>query len=478
MHLRNVSRILRSAHLLDKLIEETGLTWKQIDERVRLNQFERHGLDAPALETVQAYFKLTRPLTLDSQADGVPSWLMAIAREFPGSHRKFFHLVFDILFGVEASKVRPAFLAARVPKQWIREETEAGHDDTADFLDALNRKIGDKAPQRRKEPARASAIEDAHRMMLRLPQPMLLTLFDRAGDSEHLVRSYRAIDQEVGQLLEHDCLDGLAGLLLLFRESAAMGDVHRFTVAKTAVEMYVPRLADLPECRRIYAQLSSVVTNFCVVEAPPLYTLGMRFEAGLPPSWQRPLPSLDEFIPGHQRGDQPDNLEFYAERHVSIAALRARSRRVVVREPGTRRYSVSDDRIAELTENQSIRHVRGVVAQFKDVAAAIEEIKVPTKHVAMPSYEAWGSGNNWVLTLLRRAHVLVIMLQLPGDADTDSVPDEFVWTSAQREYLASRTELSGLIKGLTEYLRNGAAKPDPCKGPRPQAELFDSATDT
>jgi hypothetical protein len=179
----------------------------------------------------------------------------------------------------------------------------------------------------------------------------------------------------------------------------------------------------------------------------------MRFQAGLPRSWQDPIPRPEASIPGHGRGDQPDHLEYFAEAGVSVAALRERGRKVVVRQPAARRYSLTDERIGELCTGGSARPMSTAIALFKHVVAAIAEIEAPIKHVSMPTYEAFGCGANWMLLLLRRAHTLVILLPLPSDGDTDTVPNEFVWASAQRWYLSKLTELPEMFTALTAHLR-------------------------
>ena len=282
-----------------------------------------------------------------------------------------------------------------------------------------------------------------------------MNLFLRVGDSEHLARSFQPIERNVTLMLEHDNLDGLAGLLMLLRESAAMGDVHRCTVATSGIRTFLPRLAALPECRRIHGQLTSFASHFCSAEAPPIYTLGMRFQAGLPRSWQDPIPRPDAPLPGHSRGDQPDQIEYFAESGVSLAALRERSRKVVVRAPAARRYSMTDERVADLWKGQSAEPVSRAIALLKQLVAATANIEVPLKHLSMPTYEAFGCGGNWMLLFLRRVHVLAVLLQLPSDGDTDTAPNEFAWTSAQRWHLSKPTELPEMLEVLAAHLCDG-----------------------
>jgi hypothetical protein len=447
--LKNVSRILRTAHLLDKLLATTGLTWKEIDERVRENQYAAFGLHEPSLDTVQAYFKLARPPGVDRRAGLEVPWLMAVAREFPGSYTDFFHPLFDTLFGTEVSNVPAEFAAARIPEAWIREEEESERGDVAEFLRAFGRRQGEAAPERRKTSNSASAIEEVHRLMLRLPPRLFMNLFHHVGEGEHLARSFQPIERDVALMLEHDSLDGLAGLLMLFRESAAMGDLHRCKVTRTAVETFLPRLPAMAECRRIHGPLTNAISNFCCAEAPPLYTLGMSFQAGLPRSWQDPVPRPQAFMPGHRRGDQPDSIEYYAETGVSLAALRERSDKVAVREQAARRYKVGDERIAALWAG---RPASTTISLFRQLVAAVEEIPDPIKHVSMPTYEAFGRGENWVLLFLRSAHVLVVLLRLPSGRTTGAMPTEFSWGAARRCYLSSRDEIPEALDSISEHL--------------------------
>jgi hypothetical protein len=103
---RSLGHEIRSLFFIDSLRAQTNLKDTQIEKLVLNRLLDDYGLDTSPEETMSEYFKGRRPVQFDPPDLKVPSWLMAVEMQFPGSSRAFFHPLWDLLYGYLRSKAR------------------------------------------------------------------------------------------------------------------------------------------------------------------------------------------------------------------------------------------------------------------------------------------------------------------------------------------------------------------------------------
>jgi len=298
--------LLRSGHFIDSLIDATGLSFDALEERIRVNQYERVGLLAPDYETVRDYFRLHRSVAFEPRVGrtedgaGGPSktsrspprkapWLLAAELEFPGCSYAFFHPLGDLLFGRFESSYYWGKYFETIPVEWIEREEVAGNCEFAQELREMN-KAKERRVHRVKPPTPNDKLDSIRHPLLRLRPPHKTNLFSRTGLSPYWDRRFRSVDEEVSVAAEETSLDAFTAIFGLALEAAEIGDIARFYTAREATFDYFPRLEAAPGCRRISGAVKVFVEgHFESNIRLRRYMYSDYFGYGLPISWRAQL---------------------------------------------------------------------------------------------------------------------------------------------------------------------------------------------
>lgn len=289
--------LLRSAYFIDNLRELTGQGLTRLERRIRENQYEAAGLHAPPIETIRDYFRLRRPVAFESQEKKAkyPPWLLAAEIEVGGSSHAFFHPIFDLLFGQLESSAFWSMHFRIIPAKWIEDAEARGDTDTATEWRQMNEATR-KRKHRSRQVHQLDPLSFVHLSMMRLPDAIRDSLFERKGLSSGWTRKYASPEAETLLLESIRTVDSLAALLALVKEAAEIGDMTRFHRAKAALLNHLSVLDELAPCRRIKQQLKAQIhfeLDYNILSRRYQGTLYHGF--GLPPSWRAHLiPSLIE----------------------------------------------------------------------------------------------------------------------------------------------------------------------------------------
>ncbi|HSH96840.1 MAG: hypothetical protein ACAH07_09635 [Methylophilaceae bacterium] len=245
----------RSAYFIDSLKAKTGLTFTTIEERVRREQYEKHGLQAPATETVRDYFRLKRAVAFESDirnANKFPSWLMAVEMEFPLTSYAFFHPLFDLLFSrVESSSAWMKHFE-RIPEQWILEVESQGRAELAAEWRGLNASSS-KRLHTKKSSSQIDRLSLVHLLMIRTIYREVL--FEKNGLSSYFKRRYLLAEEELNSAVSENSLDALFILLALTEEAALIGDAKRFEICHSAFLNSLGNIHEYEGCEAIAAKI-------------------------------------------------------------------------------------------------------------------------------------------------------------------------------------------------------------------------------
>lgn len=279
----------RQAYFLDSLLETTGLSFAEIESRVRHNQFVKFGLRPPSTQSVRYYFSLKRYAGIDPRQDSprTPPWLFAAELEFPDSTSSYFHPLFDLLWGSIESSLFWEFKFGRIPDEWIDEYEKSDKDyknaKAAEWRE-WNALRKDRSHHKRKD-FKVDHLTFIQLSLLRLPEVSKL-LFEKQQNSPDWIRRYDPADQEINSVAALSSFDGLTGLLGLLMESSAIGDVRRFLLAKDILQKNLPILETLPGCGRICESLTGHINDHIHQEIPRSYSKLLYHGFGLPMTWR------------------------------------------------------------------------------------------------------------------------------------------------------------------------------------------------
>lgn len=288
---------LRTAYFIDLLRVKTGQGLLRLERRIRENQYEAYGLQAPDLETIRGYFLLHRSVAFEprnsepNSSEMKAPWLLAAELEVPGSSFAFFHPLFDILFGRLESSVFWSAHFSKIPQAWIDYEERKGNPSIAEEWRVMNQSLARRL-HRTRQVDNLDTLSFLHLTLLRFPAHISSVLFERNGLSPTWTRRYQPPEEEVGLLQKLKGLDALAALLALTKEGAEIGDVRRFQIAKAAALQYLKIIDSDPACKRIYRQVRTHVStdleNYTDVRR---YSRTLHYGFGLPASWRALLTS-------------------------------------------------------------------------------------------------------------------------------------------------------------------------------------------
>lgn len=282
--------LFRTAICVEFTKKATGQSVAKIEERVRLNQFEKFGLRPPATETVRDYFKLRRNIAFDPQVKRPtsPSWLFALDREVPGAAYHYFHPLIDLIWGVQESGIFWRNQVQKIPEAWIEDEERKGNMDLAEDWRKHNSEMGMRRQRAIKE-AWLDRLSTIHQSLLRIPSLGEGLLFHRPGLAQGWIRKYGRIEMELEGLSEGSDLNHLAALIGLMLEAAEIGHSERFISAKSAALEALARVGNMPECRRIGSGLKAKIGDFLSTQQRRSYTSSPRYGFGWPASWRLQL---------------------------------------------------------------------------------------------------------------------------------------------------------------------------------------------
>lgn len=297
--IRQPTLYLRSGHFIDNLKFTTGLSFEQIEERIRRNQYESprdsRYLPAPSFETVRDYFRLHRSVAFEPNQNNYSApWLFAAELEFPGSSSAFFHPIFDLLFGELESSVFWSAHFRQIPQSWIAQARNRGDTRIADEWDLMNQSA--KVRKHRSKPSgNIDRLSFVHLTLLRLPPSIKDALFDGNGSDPNWTRKYSQPELEVKHLQSIRSMESIAALLALMMESSETGDVSRFNLSKMAFLCQLEFIDTHPACARIKPDLHELLVQKADELYPREYNGFVHFGFGLPVSWR--AMELEEFLP-------------------------------------------------------------------------------------------------------------------------------------------------------------------------------------
>lgn len=282
--IKSVGLRMRTAFCLDSLRQATGLGVGRLESRIRLNQYEAHGLSAPSPATVKDFFLLRRCPAVDGTRRDQPSWLFAAELEFPGVAFNFFHPIFDLLLEPIQSSPRWMTRMERIPQVWIDQAVERGDEMEAQEWKAFNAALEPK----RGRPPRQAIIDPltlVHLAMLRLPRDCSGHLFERTGLATTYARTYEPVDEEVSRLVGQGGAEALAALIGLVQEATLIGDRRRLSAARQGVRDHQRAYGLVPALARVegpFMQLLESVQD----QGVRRYSTSDLIGSGFPVTWQ------------------------------------------------------------------------------------------------------------------------------------------------------------------------------------------------
>ncbi|ADE11331.1 hypothetical protein [Sideroxydans lithotrophicus] len=289
----------RTGYFIDNLKYLTNLGFKQIERRVRENQYENQivnpSLLAPSEETVRDYFRLYRSVAFEPDKEvRIAPWLLAAELEFPGSSSAFFHPIFDLLFGELESSVFWSSRFRRIPEDWITKARTRGDSQIAHEWELMNQST--KSRKHRSKPSsNMDRLSFVHLSLLRLPPPIRDVLFDGNGSGPNWTRKYSSANVEIGHLQTIHSMESLAAMLALMMESAEIGDVTRFDLSRKAFFKHMSFIDSDPACTRIKDRLKKHLIHMAANLSHREYNGFVHFGFGLPVSWR--VMELEKFLP-------------------------------------------------------------------------------------------------------------------------------------------------------------------------------------
>lgn len=278
---------LRSGYFVDHLSFTTKLSRSRIENDIRINQYDRYGLKSPSSETVKDYFDLQRGVAFDPRPDkrNIPPWLLAAELQYPGCAYRFFHPIFDLLFGqAESSAFWQAHLS-KIPDEWIVEVEQSGLSGLASEWRTHNHSLLHRA-HRTKRVRLLDNLSLYHLSLLKLPEALSTCLFAFNTHTKQFERRYQPANTELRKAYDTPGLCGLAGLIALTGEGCEIGDKYRYRFGKRLIKLKLPTLPLLPGCRRISTALSNHIQHWLEHHAlPRTYNSHPWSALGLPTSW-------------------------------------------------------------------------------------------------------------------------------------------------------------------------------------------------
>jgi hypothetical protein len=225
--------LARSKYFLSELKRETGKGLVKIERQIRVNVFDKHfpQKNAPSLETIRSYFLSRRAIPYESADKEIPSWLLAVEMEFPGSSRNFFHPFWNITLGPLPSKEKIVDKMRLYPIEWIEKFREDGDLKSAMEAEDGNAKL--MMVRNRRQPwVPADRLSWIHSCILHLTSDVKEILMSRDGLSYQWKRRYLCVEAEIAALTGIENLESLTAALALMLEGAHIGDNQRLILAK------------------------------------------------------------------------------------------------------------------------------------------------------------------------------------------------------------------------------------------------------
>lgn len=250
----------RSIYVVSRIKQEKSLSSAKFAEQVRRVYAECNALsDAPKEETLRAYLNGRRPIPFDSNNPKVPSYLMAIELAFPGAQRYFFHPLFNLLVGPVWMDTSRRLDLLKVPSIAIDVHRKRGEVEMADECEAYNASLVAEQKGKRVRKERPSDLQWIHSAMYAIECPVRDMLFTRGGLGVNR-RRYRAVEDEMADLLKANSLDALASAVGVFLEGQEIDDLSRAIAAKTCAHQLLIGLQNDPAVKKILPAISRAVT--------------------------------------------------------------------------------------------------------------------------------------------------------------------------------------------------------------------------
>lgn len=278
--------LFRTAFCVAFARKATGQSVGKIEERVRLNQYEKFSLRPPAAETVREYFKLRRNIAFDPlvKRPKTPPWLFALDREVPGAAYHYFHPLIDLIWGKQESGIFWRNQAQIIPEAWINDEKQKGNTTLANEWHQQNIDT-QKRRKRSLNDAPLNHLSFIHLSLLRIPEFGEGALFHKPGLAQGWVRKYASIETELNAISSRFDLDHLAACVGLTMEAAEIGHTDRFTAAKAATTKALQAIDLIPECKRVATPIKALIADFVANLQRRCYTGSSRYGFGWPASW-------------------------------------------------------------------------------------------------------------------------------------------------------------------------------------------------
>jgi hypothetical protein len=316
----NLNRLCRTALVVDGLLA-TGRKWQDIAREVSDRQYKARGYTPPKPDLVRQYFSLEKAPALDPGYGSSLAYPAALALEYPEVRPLVIAPLLDLLFGLDLPKADQAERKQRFDESSIRAAEKHAKPGVAEFMQLLNQ----IAPGRRRGRASGLPIRphwSLYQTLLIARPDLISILFEQRGDA--FGRRLRPIEEEVAQLADVQHIDALALLYGLMLEALELCDENRLDAAKRATLKWLPKVHELPECRRIAPLLERAVLHACSQAFPKRFSRVMALDRVRPGTWRERggLVSVEEMAYGFP--SNADSIEFLKLRDLDIEQMNKR----------------------------------------------------------------------------------------------------------------------------------------------------------
>lgn len=451
----NLNRLCRTALVVDGLLA-TGRKWQDIAREVSDHQYKARGYTPPKPDLVRQYFSLEKAPALDPGYSSSLAYPAALALQYPEVRPLVIAPLLDLLFGLDLAKADQAEHKQRFDERSIKEAEKHDKVGAAEFMRLLNR----IALSRRRGRSSGLPIRphwSLYQTLLIARHDLISALFEQRGDSYG--RRLRPIEAEVQQLADVPHIDALALLYGLVLEALELCDANRLLVAKQATLEWLPKVHELPECRRIAPLLERAVIHACSQAIPRRFSRVMALDRVRPGTWRErgPLVSVDELAYGFP--SNADSIEFLKLRDLDIEQMNKRI------EAQAQQWLLARS-TSNLSNGKGAAH--GPMAKLPFRARSTIPLRAVSDFVmsSLPDAAGWREGRFWVMQRGTRCAVtttgqegfplvLVDFGYVRGDPVTDRPISSMPWILADWQWVEQTPTGSKAGKQIVRFLKKG-----------------------
>lgn len=453
--LQNLNRLCRAALVIDGILA-TGRRWDEIAREVRETQYEARGYAPPRSDVVRRYFSLELAPALDPGFRAPLGYPAALALQYPEVRPMVIAPLLDLLFNLDLPKHDQIERKKRFSAEAIRATADQGSPDDAKFMQLLNQ----IAPGRR----RGRASDQPSRPLWSLYQTLLIARSDLVRvlfkeEAGMFTRQLRPIEQEASELAKAPHIDALALLYGLVLEALELTDIKRLLAAKHATLAWLPKLYELPECRRVAPLIEFAVESACSKCISKRFSRAIAFDRVRPGSWRDPGPlvSIEEMVFGYP--DNADSLEYLTMRELNIARM---NEMIEERAYAWIAARSSNKRAPKLADNDT----PSTKFPFRGKRARPLGGLYDLVSEGVPDLGGWKDGRFWMMQRGTRCAVtatgqesfplmLVDFGHLRGDPVTDRPIPAMPWILADWHWVESTVDLTAISRRVIKFLRKG-----------------------